>query len=287
MNKLLLLILSSFLLGGCTVKNFFVQPPAGLEVNTTPPATVYLDNNNVGVTPYSNKNLKAGSYLLKLAPTDTTLAPYETQLDLVSGTSTVISRNLVAADIDASGYSLQLTETSSDNTFISLISDPDMVSINIDGTPSGFTPISKLSISPGSHSLSVSSPGYVSQELSVSTVKGYNLVVNLKLASSTLTLTPPPTSSPSSSLAPSPSPSNSPSPSPLVTLPKPYVVVGTTETGWLRVRADATGSSDELGKVNTGEQLKYLGVTTDQGWHKVEFEGQPGYVSAKYVTLVK
>ncbi|EKD79974.1 MAG: hypothetical protein ACD_40C00234G0003 [uncultured bacterium] len=64
-------------------------------------------------------------------------------------------------------------------------------------------------------------------------------------------------------------------------------MIGETGTGWLRVRKEASGTSDELGKANTGEKLKYLGESTDLGWHQVEFEGNSGWVSGKYVTVVK
>ena len=65
------------------------------------------------------------------------------------------------------------------------------------------------------------------------------------------------------------------------------MIINETGTGWLRVRKDPSASSEELGKANVGEKLKYLGDTTDTGWFKVEFESQPGYVSGRYITLVK
>ena len=34
---------------------------------------------------------------------------------------------------------------------------------------------------------------------------------------------------------------------------------------------EASGTAEELGKADTGEKLKYLGESTDLGWHKVEF----------------
>ncbi|MFH1244174.1 MAG: SH3 domain-containing protein, partial [bacterium] len=104
---------------------------------------------------------------------------------------------------------------------------------------------------------------------------------NFKLASATITLTSPAISS--ASAVPSPSAIDH---QPL-TIDKPYVLIGETGTGWLRVRKDASGTSDELGKANTGEKLKYLGESTDLGWHQVEFEGSQGWVSGKYTTIVK
>ena len=297
MKKLLILLSSTLLLAGCTPKDLFVKPPAGLDIATSPTATVFLNDANKGNTPYSDKNLKPGTYTVKLVPDPSSgFAPYETKLTLTSKASTVISHNFAASDTDASGYSLELQEDPSGQTFLSVISDPDTVSVTIDGKPSGFTPLSKLTTTPGSHSLVVTSPGYTQQELSVNSVKGYNLIVNFKLAGTTITLTPTSPATNSASLVPvSPSPSSKPSLTKQATaasesaavVAKPYVVVGDTGTGWLRVRSDSSGTSTELGKAMTGEKLPYLGETTDSGWFKIQFEGNPGWVSGRYVTLVK
>jgi hypothetical protein len=285
MKKLFFVFVTSILLGGCTVKDLFVKAPAGLEINTTPSATVFLDGESKGETPYVNRNIKPGTYTLKLVPiSGSNLPPYETKLVLTSRASTIIFRAFAGSDIDSSGYSLALQEDLSGGTFLSVISDPDHVNVAIDGKPSGFTPLSKLATSPGSHSLLITSPGFIEQSVSVNVVKGFNLIANFKLASQTITLTPSTPSTPSASLAPiSPS---SPSAT-LDSVAKPYVLIGETGTGWLRVRKEASGTSEELGKADTGEKLKYLGESTEVGWFKVEFEGSVGWVSGKYVTLVK
>jgi len=66
-----------------------------------------------------------------------------------------------------------------------------------------------------------------------------------------------------------------------------YVIIQETGTGWLRVRKEPSSSGEELGKVNVGEKLPYLGETSETGWHQVEFEGSKGWLSAKYATLIK
>lgn len=292
MKKILLVITSSLLLAGCTPKDLFIKAPGGLEITTTPTSTVFINDENKGETPFSDKNIKPGTYTLKLVPTSgTNLLPYETKLTLISKATTIISRIFAESELDSSGYTLQLQEEPSGGTFLSVISDPDTVNVTIDDKPSGFTPLSKLAVTPGSHSLLVTSPGFLEQSLSVNTGKGYNLIVNFKLAGQTITLTPPPVATDSAVASPLPSLSPAPtSPKPsasATTMQKPYIEIGETETGWLRVRKDASGTSQELGKVNTGEKLKYLGESTDLGWHKVEFESSIGWVSGKYVTLVK
>lgn len=293
MKKVLLILVSSFLLGGCTIKDLFVKAPAGLDINTTPTSTVFINGENKGETPYLNKNVKPGTYTLKLVPTSgNNLPSYETKLVLISKASTIISRTFTPNDPESSGYTLQLQEDLSGGTFLSVISDPDTVNVTIDDKPSGFTPRSKIATSPGSHTLFVTSPGYLEQTISVTAAKGYNLVVNFKLASQTITLSPTPQSTDSATLPlasspPSPSSVAASSSAQIGTIPKPYVIVGETGTGWLRIRKDASGTSEELGKANTGEKLKYLGESTELGWFKIEFEGSAGWVSGKYVTLVK
>lgn len=287
MYKLLTVLASAILLGGCTLKDFFVKPPAGLEIASIPAATVFLDGESQGDTPYVNKELKPGSYTLKLvALGDSNLPPYETNLTLISKASTIISHTFATSELETSGYSMQLQEEASGATYLSVISDPDTINVTIDDKPTGFTPLSKLATSPGSHKLVVTSPGYVQQELSVNVVKGYNLIVNFKLASQTITLAPPEASTPAATPQPTPTPASA-SATLTLTPDKPYVEIIETGTGWLRVRKEGSGTAEELGKANTGEKLKYLGETTDLGWHKVEFEGSVGYVSGKYTTLVK
>lgn len=292
MKKFIFILISAILLGGCTAKDLFVKPPSGLEISSNPGATVFINGAARGETPFSDKNMKPGTYTIKLVPVSgDNLSSYETSIDLVSKASTIISRNFAISDLDASGYSLQLQEDISGGTFLSVISDPDNLNLSIDDKPNGFTPVSKLTISPGSHTLFVTSPGYIDQTLPINTVKGFNLIVNFKLASQTINLTaveasPPPLASPSSSPLTSVSPSASPAPS-AVAMAKPYVMVNETGTGWLRVRKEASYNSEELGKADTGEKLKYLGESTELGWFKVEFEGGIGWVSGKYTSLVK
>jgi len=290
MNKIIIILFASIFLGGCTLQDLFVKAPAGLDITSSPQASVFINGENKGETPFSNKDMKPGSYSIKLVPIGENLSPYETKIELTSKASTIISRTFAQSEIDSSGHILQLQEDPGGGTYISVISDPDNVNVSIDDVPSGFTPLSKLSITPGSHSLHVTSPGFTEQTLPLNTVKGYNLIVSFKLAGQTITLTPPspsPSSSASASLeSATPSATTSAS-TPSLNMAKPYVIISETETGWLRIRKEASGTSDEIGKANTGEQLKYLGESTELGWFKIEFEGEVGWVSGRYVTLVK
>jgi len=305
MSKLLLILLSSLILSGCTVQNLFVKKPAGLEVTTSAPATVYLADKELGKAPLKNQNITPGKYTLRLIPDDTSLTPYETTVELGSAASTVISRTFGETLLDSYGYSLSLVPDKAGIATLSVISDPDTSSLTIDGVPSGFTPLSKREISPGNHEVIVGTPGFSEQKISVVATNGFNLVVSIKLKSEPITLTKPspsPTTSVSdatssaqastlASTSPSPSTRLSPSTIPLASPSKPYVTVSDSadvvSAGGLNVRKEPSSSADSLGKADVGEHLKYLGETTSAGWHKIEFEGSVGYVSAKYTTLTK
>lgn len=298
MQKLLLILISSLILAGCNVKNLFNKKPAGLEITTNTPATVYLSDTDLGLTPVSNKNIAPGSYSLRIIPTDPTLATYETTIDLGPEVSTVISRFFAPSQIDCYGYTLTLSPDSGDDSYLSVISDPDTTNLTIDGVASGYTPLSKKVVSPGSHEVIIASPGYAEQKLPVNTLSGYNLIVNAKLKAETIALAPvAPSPDPFPSTLPEESPKTSPqasartSPAPSTLFPKPYVIVlDTPDTkliNGLNIRSNPSSTSDPLGKAKIGEKLKYLDLTTDAGWHKVEFDSKVGYVSAKYVDLVK
>lgn len=299
MKKFFLVLLTTLFLSGCTAKNLFIKKPAGLEINTSSTATVYLSEKNLGTTPLSNQNIAPGTYTLRIIPTDTTLAPYEETLELESSVTTIITRTFGATALDSYGNTLSLVPDQIGKSVISVISDPDTANLTIDGIPSGFTPLAKREITPGNHEIIVGTPGFAEQKISVNTAKDYNLIISLKLKAESITLTPPsptPVATTSADLAlPSPSPISSPLASSVATpslkLDPPYVTVSDSpdvvSSGGLNVRKEPSSTADALGKARVGEQLKYLGETTSAGWHKVEFEASSGYVSAKYAILTK
>ncbi len=302
MLKLIVVIISSLILSGCTVKNLFVKKPAGLEISTSAPATVYLSDKELGKTPLKNQNIAPGTYTLRLIPDDTTLTPYEATVELESSASTVLSRTFGETVLDSFGYSLNLVPDKTGLSTISVVSDPDTSSLTIDGVPSGFTPLSKREVSPGNHEIIVGTPGFAEQKIPIIATTGFNLVVSVKLKSEPINLTiqqespnpepaTPATPAASASIAlSSPKPSAT-KPSPIASPTRPYVTVSDSadvvSAGGLNVRKEPSSSADSLGRASVGEHLKYLGETTSAGWHKIEFEGSVGYVSAKYVTITK
>jgi len=295
--------MSAFLLSGCTISNIWDKKPAGLDVTTNPKAQVFLDGKSVGETPYKNDNITAGTYVLKLTPIATdsaTFADWETSLTLTPQATTIVSRTFAASLADVESSTLQLIPVSGSKVaYLSVISDPDTVNVTLDNKPYGFTPLSKVELSAGNHSLLVSSPGYHAQSLTVNTTIGYNLIANVHLGTDSLTLVPPiniPTAATSSAALAIPSISPAPSPKAVVATPpslniaKPYVVVNDTPDtqllGGLNVRTEPNSASAPLGLAKIGEKLPYLD-TNNSGWHQVTFEGKSGWISGKYSTVQK
>ena len=289
MKKILLVVFILSFLGlvGTSLYFFrdkFDKKPSGLSVESNPGSTVYLDGVELGPTPFSSQTIKAGTYVIKLVPDSPGTDPlpsWEKRFTLSPQTTTVISRAFASSELDSSGFTLSYVPEKDGGTYLSVISDPDTINISLDGEPQGFTPISRLTTSSGTHTLVLSSPGFRDQELSVNAAEGYNLLVDIKLALDALEIELP---SPTPSVSPSASASALPE---VGEITKPYVVVKETGTGWLRVRKDPSAYSDELGKANIGEKLKYLGENTETGWVKIEFEGEVGWTSGKYVEIIK
>ena len=294
-NWLIIIVASlALILVGLIVKNkFFSKPgPGALQISTTPKATVFIDGTQVGVTPFFDDKLKSGEHTVKLVPEATTdnLVSWEGKVNLTPGILTAINRNFATSEAFSSGEIIWLEKISSrDKSSLSVISTPDQAVVKVDGEPKGFSPVLVENLSPGSHQLSVGTPGYEERTISAKTVAGYKLIVNVQLAQKIEGIEE---ATPSAELGPSPSPKASPTPKttpkPTITPPeKPYVLIKETPTGWLRVRMEPSASATEAAKVNPGEMFPYLNEEKS-GWLKIEYEeGKEGWVSGVYVELVK
>jgi len=296
--SLVLILFSSFIIGGFSLKLLFRdKKPASLQINTTPSATVYLDNKSYGATPFFKSDLKPGSYDLRLVPISTssaTLESWETKLTLTSQTTTIISRAFNNSPLESEFSQIELIpEPATNKALLSIVSDPDAVNITLDNKPLGFTPLSKLSLEPKDYSLTLSSPGYKSQSLNIKLSTKYNLLVNVKLAPDLVSLLPNPSPSPTTpTFSPSPSLSSSPptATSSSEVISKPYITIlntpDTISLGGLNVRQEPNSNSSTLGIAKIGSNYPYK-QTNEKGWHQIIFEGKAGWVSGKYTTLTK
>jgi hypothetical protein len=292
---LLLLVLGlSVLLGGCTLPLVGTKKKAALQVNSTPKATVFINSEHVGQTPYVDENLKEGEVVVKLVPetNGTTLGTWEGRVKLVSGILTVVTRTLGATEEESAGYVLTL-EPISDNTKsgLTVVSTPDRAIITLNGEPKGFAPLSLDSIDEGDQEVLISLPGYQEQRVKAKAVKGYKLMINVQLARSVekeedkeATPSAQPTTKDANDTTGTPTPTKKAekTASASAKLARPYVTIKSPDIGWVRVRSEPSTTAEELTKVYDGESFKLLD-TNPAGWYQIEYlTGKKGWISGKY-----
>lgn len=293
-----LLLASALFLSGCTLPG---AKKGALSVTTTPKATIFLDGEHLGSTPYFNEKLKAGEYVLKIVPESTgqALTPWEGRVNLSPNILTVVNRELGLTQDESSGEILSFEPLADKKAIsIAIVSTPDGAIIDLDGEPRGYAPLSVDNVSEGEHIITITSPGFVDKTIKAKTVKGNKLIVSVQLARESTVVEPEPepdeatpSASPKASPKTSPAPSGSPkitvSPkptpkaSPTGDIARPYVQINSPDTGWVRVRAETNTNSAELTKVDHGEKFPLKG--SQNGWYEIEYEtGKTGWISGKY-----
>jgi uncharacterized protein YgiM (DUF1202 family) len=301
LTRLVFPLVCATLLSACNLP--FINQKAGVQITSTPQAAVTLDGQSLGQTPVIRNDIKAGTHTIKITPSDAGILPWEGQLTVNSGVTTVLDRQLSSDPSQATGHSLILEKLSDSKAVeVNIITTQDNVSVAIDGSPSGFTPLKNNSVTPGAHTFLLTSPGFQDKIVKANVQTGHRLTINAQLASQTI-ITPTPT--PDLAASPSATPSSTPTPTKTKTatssadiitpLPKqasasavskPYVEILTTPTGFLRVRATASSTATEIAKVNPGDKFPYL--NSDSGWYQIEYiKGKKGWVSATYAKLVE
>lgn len=282
MNKIIAAILIVLGLGFVGMGVFFwwqsKKPTAGLKIESTPEALVFVDNVQIGQTPVE-KIFIPGEVSVKLVPTASTsaLASYQTKVKLTAQTYTVIKRDFAATDLESAGEIISLEPQSLKTASLAVVTaSPESAAVTLDGQPQGFTPLLTSSILPGDHEITVDASGFKSRKISAKAVAGYKLTVNVKLAGQPLSAfvpepTPEPSATPSATLRPT---------------PEGFVTIKENlPKGFLRVREKATTASKEIGRVKSGEKYKML--DTIIGWYQilVDFEATTsGWISSQYAS---
>lgn len=291
-----------FLLSSCTLPFVGKKKKAALQVTSDSKATVFLNEEHVGQTPYFDEDLKPGEYSLKLIP-ETTEPPFlswQGMLKLSSGILTVVNRSFGEAEEFSSGYVLSLEPIAEKEAVrISVISTPDSVVVSLDGEPKGFTPLSLDGIEEGEHLLTISSSGYKEEAIKAKTVKGHKLVVNVQLAKEKEEDVEEKDEEATDSAEkeegkPSPKPSSKEEEEETTEaeeedeMERPYVKIKDNPWGYLNVRSESStagGTETVVVKVDLGEVFKYI-ETSDNDWYKIEYEeDKMGWVSGKYTKL--
>lgn len=248
---------------------YFRPKGAGILVQSQPPASVYVDDEQVGRTPY-NGVFEPGEVVVKLVPEtfDKPLAPYETVVNLVSGVETIVTRQFGEAEEDSSGEIVSFEEVAKDETSLAVLSAPDAAQVKINGIIRGFTPYKATDLSIGEHTLTVSAPGFHERSVDIQTFEGYMLTAVVKLA---------PTGEETEELVEGTE----------VVEKIAMVEILSTPTDFLRVRSEPSTLGEEVGRVTPGERFIILGEDEESGWINIEYEeGSEGWVTDQYVRKI-
>lgn len=263
---------ASFLIYG------YLKPkPGGLKIVSTPRSRVYVNNEFVGTTPYTG-NREAGQVNLKLIPDvpKSGIMPYESVLNLVSGIQTVVEREFGETDDVSGGALISFEKTGGKLAGLVVITNPDGAQVWIDGISQGVSPYNFNSITTGPHTVTIKNPGYVDRSMNIKTLAGLKLNIFVKLSKAVEQL---------------PTPTPSPAPASLL---NQHVLIGTTPTGYLRMRTEPDTKGEEIAELKTGQKYLYLGTDTATGWHNIQYQppapglpnGIKGWVSGQYSKVI-
>lgn len=253
---------------GIIARNRFSPTQAGIQIEANPSATVYINGEQVGTTPFEQARAP-GEITVRLVPNASNgpLSTWETKLTLTAGINTVVKRDFGQTDALSSGEILSFERVAGNSASLTIVSSPDASQISLDGQIKGFTPIKLDSVSSGDHEIVVSHSGFLERRINARAQPGYRLTVFAKLAQT----------EEEAELEPKEA-----------EMQETKVEILTTPTGFLRVRKEATTASEELGRVTPGKKYTYLDENEDASWFKIEYEeGKEGWVSAQYVKKIE
>jgi len=239
---------------------------SGIEIMSYPPAKVFINGKESGMTPYKNTTLKPGEVEVKLETDDN---KWSRKVQLDNNINTVIDWEMGKEEKLSGGYILYMEKTGDNKNAGLLINvNPDKTAVAIDNEIKGFSPLRIENVTEGDRQITLSYPGFKTVNVFVKAVVGYQLIVEAKLVEEGI----------DAMLTPTPAVSGV---SPTVSELRPMVVIKETETGWLRVRQEASSGSMEVAKIKPGE--KYLLVEENTDWYKIDLgNGISGWISAKY-----
>lgn len=301
---LVLLVVIALIVG--IIRMFIGRAPkqGDLRVDSVPTASVFLDNKHIGRTPIGTSSYKvdAGEYTVKIVPESATTqyASWQGKIRITPNVLTYVNAALAESELATAIDVLWLEKISGSKGELSVTTTPDSATVMLDDEVKGMTPINIPDVTPGSHTITITSQGFTTRTLKVQVTAGYRLVSQIKLAlSSTATVSE---ASPSPTISGKPVPSGSIKPTPkgtikptsstsLVEPEKPYALIKDTPTGYLNVRVDPNKTASKTGEVKPGDKFSYSKTASDSAgttWYQIKYDGTNlGWVSGQYVEKVE
>lgn len=261
-----------------------------LRVDSTPVVSVFLDNKHIGRTPIKEK-IKAGEYTIRLVSESTVdaVAPWQAKITVGPNLLTYINATLAESELSSAVDVLWLEKSVAGKPELSIITNPDGASVILDEVTKGITPITISDAVAGDHTLTVTSPGFLTRTMKIKLTTGFKLIASMKLALSATGSAPEPTPEATRS-AETPIPTIKPGTTPVATSSatpqKPYVVIKDTPTGFLRVRMEPSTGATEAARVKPGE--KYHIYNEQTSWYQISYDGtNKGWISGQYADKVE
>lgn len=281
-----LVIIGILLIIGGVIKLLATRAPreGELRVDASPTVSVFLDNKHIGRTPLREK-VTAGEYTIRLVADSTTetVAPWQAKISVGANLLTFVNAVLSDSELSSAVDVLWLEKSVVGKPELSVVTNPDGASVVLDDVTKGITPLTISDMTAGDHTLTVTSPGFLTRTMKVKLTSGYKLIASMKLALSATGSQPvdPSTASSSATTVPSLTPTPGGTASSSATPQKPYVTIKDTPTGFLRVRLEPSTSSTEAARVNPGE--KYHMFNAQTGWYQISYDGtNKGWISSQY-----
>ena len=282
-KSFLIILLFLGALGFTVFKLIFGRQAAvsGLKIQSTPEASVYLDDKLIGKTPYDGRH-PSGNYILKLVA-DESGGSWQDKIVLTPQTLVYVKKDIGTSELTSSGDVVSMENIGKEETEISVTSTPDASIVSIDGMEKGISPVN-VPVLEGEHDIVVNSTGFIGRTIKMKAVKGFrvNISTQLALSPDSPQAQPEPTTGETSISQPTGTTSGSAPDEPA----KPYVIIKDTPTDFLRVRFDASIAASEVARLNPGDKVPFL--EEKSGWFKVNYgESKEGWISSRYAEKVE
>lgn len=238
-----------------------------LQATSIPSAQVFLNGKYVGKTPLClcdlNQLVKVGDYDIKIIPSQTGFTTLEQKITIYKGVLTVVDRTFDKQAAASTGSIITLSPIDSKNAAeLLVVSFPDKAQVIMDSNPAGATPLLIRNITASDHEIKLLKDGYNEKIIKVKTVEGKRLEATVSLGiKADISFSQIKASSSASIFS--------------------KIIILDTPTGQLRVRADSSLSSAQVGAVNPGDKLDLIAEKKD--WYGVKLpDGKTGWISSQY-----
>lgn len=263
-----------------------------LQVTSSPDSKVYLNDRYIGQTPLCKCEaadmLATGTYTIRLVPINKGLSEFQEKVIISDSVLTVVDRKF-GKNSTSEGSIISLSPLSDKKKIeLLVVSFPQDAIVLLDGSKIGSTPVFMKEPTESDHVLKVKKDGYKEKTVRIRTPMGYKLTVASYLsvdataANSYFKPSPAPTGSPtptptSEPTQPKKKGKNDPTPTPEAT----SVLILNTPTGFLRVREEASVTSQEIGRAIPGDSYPF--IDEQSGWYQIKMaNGQLGWISEEY-----